>query len=163
MAAVSRLLGCAIEEARAADQQWLIVRGLPASFSVPGQEWLDAAPTSRAIIHSREYDSPSEFEGKSVLVVGGRSSGVDIARRCASRCAPQSLLLYGHSMGASAMLHLAAQPGNAPGALLLVGTRTQNAESQPGSTPLHGADGALDKRDYYCSSCGKYKCIKFGK
>ena len=47
---------------------------------IPGQhEWLAADP-SRSIVHSRSYDEPSAFRGRSVLVVGGRSSGVDIAR-----------------------------------------------------------------------------------
>lgn len=36
--------------------------------------------SARSIVHSREYDEPSEFAGQSVLVVGGRSSGVDISR-----------------------------------------------------------------------------------
>lgn len=42
-------------------------------------EWL-AGDSSRAIHHSRSYRDKSEFAGKVVLVVGGRSSGVDIAR-----------------------------------------------------------------------------------
>lgn len=47
---------------------------------LPGDaEWLGADST-RAVVHSREYDDPEEFRGQSVLVVGGRSSGVDIAR-----------------------------------------------------------------------------------
>lgn len=50
---------------------------------IPGErEWLAAAPDgSRAIVHSRAYNEPSEFAGKVVLVVGGRSSGVDISRQ----------------------------------------------------------------------------------
>jgi thioredoxin reductase len=48
--------------------------------TVPGEEeWLAADP-SRAILHSREYDDPESFRGQSVLVVGGRASGVDISR-----------------------------------------------------------------------------------
>ena len=47
---------------------------------IPGQdEWL-AADGSRSIVHSREYDDPEHFAGRAVLVVGGRSSGVDITR-----------------------------------------------------------------------------------
>ena len=52
----------------------------PYTPELPGQaEWLQADAT-RAIVHSRHYDEPSAFAGKSVLVVGGRSSGVDISR-----------------------------------------------------------------------------------
>ena len=52
----------------------------PYAPELPGQaEWLQA-DASRAIVHSREYDEPGVFAGKSVLVVGGRSSGVDISR-----------------------------------------------------------------------------------
>jgi len=48
--------------------------------SLPGEaEWL-RADAARTIVHSRRYDDPAEFRGRSVLVVGGRSSGVDIAR-----------------------------------------------------------------------------------
>ena len=48
--------------------------------SLPGEgEWL-AGDASRSIVHSRRFDDPAEFAGQSVLVVGGRSSGVDIAR-----------------------------------------------------------------------------------
>ena len=48
--------------------------------SVPGDtEWL-AGDATRSIVHSREYDDPDDFAGRSVLVVGGRSSGVDISR-----------------------------------------------------------------------------------
>jgi len=47
---------------------------------LPGEEeWLAGDP-SRQLVHSREYDDPESFRGQSVLVVGGRSSGVDIAR-----------------------------------------------------------------------------------
>ena len=49
--------------------------------TLPGEaEWLQGDPNGRKIVHSREYDEPEQFKGKSVLVVGGRSSGVDIAR-----------------------------------------------------------------------------------
>lgn len=48
---------------------------------LPGQdEWLSGGDGRRSILHSRAYDEPSIFRGKSVLVVGGRSSGVDISR-----------------------------------------------------------------------------------
>ena len=48
--------------------------------SLPGEaEWL-AGDGSRRITHSLEYDDADDFRGQSVLVVGGRSSGVDIAR-----------------------------------------------------------------------------------
>jgi len=48
--------------------------------SLPGEaDWL-AGDTSRSIMHSLRYTDPEEFRGKSVLVVGGRASGVDIAR-----------------------------------------------------------------------------------
>jgi thioredoxin reductase len=45
---------------------------------IPGQdEWLIG---DRSIEHSLHYDVPEPYEGKSVLIVGGRSSGVDISR-----------------------------------------------------------------------------------
>ena len=45
---------------------------------IPGQEdWLNG---ERSIVHSLYYDEPSPYENKSVLIVGGRSSGVDISR-----------------------------------------------------------------------------------
>lgn len=48
--------------------------------SLPGEgEWL-AGDASRSIVHSRRFDDPAEFAGQSVLVVGGRSSGVDLSR-----------------------------------------------------------------------------------
>lgn len=48
--------------------------------SLPGQQdWL-AADSARSIMHAREYDNPSDFLHRTVLVVGGRSSGVDISR-----------------------------------------------------------------------------------
>ena len=53
----------------------------PYKPEIPGQaEWVEADPSGRAVVHSREYFEPSEFADQSVLVVGGRSSGVDIAR-----------------------------------------------------------------------------------
>ena len=52
----------------------------PYAPPIPGDdEWL-AADASREIIHSRAYDDASAFRDRSVLVVGGRSSGVDISR-----------------------------------------------------------------------------------
>ena len=52
----------------------------PYKPALPGErQWLEADP-SRSILHSREYDEPSVFRDRVVLVVGGRSSGVDIAR-----------------------------------------------------------------------------------
>eukprot|EP00966_Prymnesium_polylepis_P136563 3155303-Prymnesium_polylepis.1 len=48
---------------------------------IPGQaEWLGADAASRAVVHSREYDEPEAFSGRAVLVVGGRSSGVQCRR-----------------------------------------------------------------------------------
>ena len=45
---------------------------------IPGQdEWLT---NDRSIEHSLHYDVPEPYEGKAVLIVGGRSSGVDISR-----------------------------------------------------------------------------------
>lgn len=53
---------------------------------LPGQaEWL-AAASGRRVVHSIRYDDPAEFSGKAVLIVGGRSSGVDIARELRSHC-----------------------------------------------------------------------------
>jgi len=54
---------------------------------IPGQsEWLKAS-SSRSIVHAIGYDDPAEFSGRSVLVVGGRSSGVDIARELRDKVA----------------------------------------------------------------------------
>lgn len=48
---------------------------------VPGQRaWLEAEPCTRHVLHARHYMNPDPFAGRSVLVVGGRSSGVDITR-----------------------------------------------------------------------------------
>lgn len=48
---------------------------------IPGQHaWLDAAPCVRRVMHARHYKNADSFAGRSVLVVGGRSSGVDINR-----------------------------------------------------------------------------------
>ena len=56
----------------------------PYEPSLPGEaEWL-AADAARTIVHSRRYDDPAEFRGRSVLVVGGRSSGEHVV--CACTC-----------------------------------------------------------------------------
>ncbi|KAL1498714.1 hypothetical protein AB1Y20_014024 [Prymnesium parvum] len=53
----------------------------PYEPEVRGQrEWL-AADSARSVLHSRAYDDAEAFRGEAVLVVGGRSSGVDIARQ----------------------------------------------------------------------------------
>ena len=52
----------------------------PYTPEVPGQRaWL-AASSHRQVVHAVSYDDPNLFVGQSVLVVGGRSSAVDIAR-----------------------------------------------------------------------------------
>ena len=56
---------------------------VPYMPSVPGQEvWLrsgnDNAP--RRVVHAMQYRNPAPFRGRSVLVVGMRSSGTDISR-----------------------------------------------------------------------------------
>ena len=52
----------------------------PYEPEIAGQAaWL-AAGGDRSISHSQRYDEPSSYAGKAVLVVGGRSSGVDLAR-----------------------------------------------------------------------------------
>ena len=49
--------------------------------SLPGEaEWLQG-DAARTIVHSRRYDDPAEFRGRSVLVVGGRSSGAHVCVR----------------------------------------------------------------------------------
>ncbi len=61
-------------------------------YSAIGTQWLPQIPeiegldtfTGRAI-HAREYRSPSEFDGKRVLVVGAGNSGVDIVSDAAFR------------------------------------------------------------------------------
>jgi len=56
---------------------------------IPGQdEWL-SGDSSRRLLHARDYREPTAFAGANVLVVGGRSSGVDIAREL--RCTAASL------------------------------------------------------------------------
>lgn len=52
---------------------------LPAMPKLPG---LHEYFTGR-ILHSIEYDDPSEFQGQSVLCIGGRASGSDLAREIA--------------------------------------------------------------------------------
>lgn len=47
---------------------------------LPGQrEWV-AGGSQRSVMHSQQYNTAEPFEGQAVLVVGGRSSAVDIAR-----------------------------------------------------------------------------------
>jgi cation diffusion facilitator CzcD-associated flavoprotein CzcO len=56
---------------------------VPYEPEVPGQvEWLAASPSqgSRTVMHSKDYNEPSSFAARNVLVVGGRSSAVDVAR-----------------------------------------------------------------------------------
>ncbi|CAJ1934406.1 unnamed protein product [Cylindrotheca closterium] len=49
---------------------------MPSSPAVPGlKEYFDGE-----VMHSVSYDDPSKFEGKTVLCVGGRASGSDLAR-----------------------------------------------------------------------------------
>lgn len=50
------------------------------SPEIPSQAASLAADSRRSIVHSREYDDPQVHVGRVVLVVGGRSSAVDIAR-----------------------------------------------------------------------------------
>lgn len=55
----------------------------PYAPEIPGQaEWMagEPSPGARTIVHSREYDDPASYAGRAVLVVGGRSSAVDVAR-----------------------------------------------------------------------------------
>ena len=57
----------------------------PYSPEIPGQnEWL-AASGHRQVVHAISYNDPDAFKGQSVLIVGGRSSAVDIARELRSR------------------------------------------------------------------------------
>mmetsp|Transcript_54039 Transcript_54039/g.126843 ORF Transcript_54039/g.126843 Transcript_54039/m.126843 type:complete len:509 (-) Transcript_54039:195-1721(-) len=57
----------------------------PYAPEIPGQsEWL-AGAGHRRVVHAVSYDDPDEFKGQSVLIVGGRSSAVDIARELRSR------------------------------------------------------------------------------
>eukprot|EP00929_Paragymnodinium_shiwhaense_P052242 TRINITY_DN26174_c0_g3_i1.p1 TRINITY_DN26174_c0_g3~~TRINITY_DN26174_c0_g3_i1.p1 ORF type:complete len:478 (-),score=74.48 TRINITY_DN26174_c0_g3_i1:87-1343(-) len=62
---------------------------------VPGQsEWLEqgkeekdaAAGGGRTVMHAQKYRGPAAYAGRSVLVVGGRSSAVDIARELRDVC-----------------------------------------------------------------------------
>jgi len=55
----------------------------PYEPEVPGQaDWLAASPSAgaRTVVHSRDYQEPSSYASQVVLVVGGRSSAVDLAR-----------------------------------------------------------------------------------
>ena len=60
---------------------------VPYMPSLPGQEeWLSGGDdvTPRKIMHAMQYRNPSNFSGRSVLVVGMRSSGTDISREISS-------------------------------------------------------------------------------
>jgi cation diffusion facilitator CzcD-associated flavoprotein CzcO len=58
---------------------------VPYKPELPGQEeWLSGGSGLRSITHSKFYNQREDFEGLAVLVVGGRSSGVDIARELRS-------------------------------------------------------------------------------
>lgn len=51
----------------------------PYAPDIPGQrEWLKNG--DRSVAHSMVYDEPAPYAGRAVLIVGGRSSGVDVAR-----------------------------------------------------------------------------------
>jgi len=54
----------------------------PYAPEILGQRaWLAGAESgARTVVHSREYDDPARHTGRAVLVVGGRSSAVDVAR-----------------------------------------------------------------------------------
>lgn len=55
--------------------------------SLPGQEeWLKGGngTTPRRVMHAMQYRNAAEFRGRSVLVVGMRSSGTDISREISS-------------------------------------------------------------------------------
>lgn len=58
----------------------------PYAPEVPGQAaWLAAAaPGQRTVTHAQRYDRPEQYASRVVLVVGGRSSAVDIARELRS-------------------------------------------------------------------------------
>eukprot|EP00658_Telonema_sp_P-2_P059685 TRINITY_DN48832_c0_g1_i2.p1 TRINITY_DN48832_c0_g1~~TRINITY_DN48832_c0_g1_i2.p1 ORF type:complete len:339 (+),score=72.19 TRINITY_DN48832_c0_g1_i2:74-1018(+) len=58
----------------------MCIRDRPYAPEVAGERrWLEA-DASRRIVHSQQYHVPEEFAGKVVMIVGARSSGVDIAR-----------------------------------------------------------------------------------
>eukprot|EP00451_Oxyrrhis_marina_P012558 CAMPEP_0204309142 /NCGR_PEP_ID=MMETSP0469-20131031/928_1 /ASSEMBLY_ACC=CAM_ASM_000384 /TAXON_ID=2969 /ORGANISM="Oxyrrhis marina" /LENGTH=406 /DNA_ID=CAMNT_0051288727 /DNA_START=1 /DNA_END=1218 /DNA_ORIENTATION=+ len=64
---------------------------------IPGQdEWL-SGDSRRRVLHARDYREPTAFAGVSVLVVGGRSSGVDIARELRSTVSSLYVLAKGGS------------------------------------------------------------------
>lgn len=52
---------------------------------IPGMAECISGPRKTRVMHAVEYDDPEEFRDLSVLVVGGRSSGVDIARELRTR------------------------------------------------------------------------------
>lgn len=56
---------------------------VPYEPTVPGQnEWLESSPAPgvRRVVQAREYTEASPYASRAILVVGGRSSAVDIAR-----------------------------------------------------------------------------------
>eukprot|EP00434_Breviolum_minutum_P013730 symbB.v1.2.012107.t1/scaffold828.1/size159251/7 len=64
---------------------------------IPGQQaWLEADST-RKVVHALNYDDPEDFRGQSVLIVGGRSSAVDVARELRSRARTLYVLESGSS------------------------------------------------------------------
>ena len=77
--------------------------------SLPGEaEWLQA-DAARTIVHSRRYDDPAEFRGRSVLVVGGRSSG---AYCSACACVHCMCTAHAHALH----LHCSRRRRHLPGA-----------------------------------------------
>ena len=64
----------------------------PSIPNLPGrEEWAKGA--GRAVFHSIFYRKPDQFEGRDVLVVGGGSSGSDIAKRIVGYAASVSIVL----------------------------------------------------------------------
>eukprot|EP01062_Namystynia_karyoxenos_P064785 TRINITY_DN5787_c0_g1_i2.p1 TRINITY_DN5787_c0_g1~~TRINITY_DN5787_c0_g1_i2.p1 ORF type:complete len:477 (+),score=70.30 TRINITY_DN5787_c0_g1_i2:56-1432(+) len=59
-------------------------------------EWQQCG-SGRRILHSIDYDDPAEFQGRAVLVVGGRSSGQDIARELGEQGAVMYIVDKRHS------------------------------------------------------------------
>jgi cation diffusion facilitator CzcD-associated flavoprotein CzcO len=94
--------GAAIEAARPEGEAWIVrlaggterkFRGL---ITAVGCEWRPFVPAfprefSGEIIHSRDYKTPRQFEGRRILIVGAGNSGCDIA--CdAARAGSRALL-----------------------------------------------------------------------
>jgi len=94
--------GVSIVGARPSGGRWMVrfadgtERTFAGVISAVGCEWRPFVPTfpgsfEGAIIHSREYKNPRQFEGRRVLIVGAGNSGCDIA--CdASRSASRALI-----------------------------------------------------------------------